>query len=825
MKTFKRLLTLVCVLAMVFTSVPVNVSAATTPYFKKTYSSVYENASTDGVYTYVVKNLKKGYVVKWSVTGAGKSYVSLESKRTVAAKTTVSNDIVIRTDGDMAAKGKKFRLKARVYNGKKLISTISTLATIQVAAKKITVSGNSALHVGESGKYIYSVTPVNTTYTVKYSASNESGADCSSMITSEGVFTPTKAGKYTVTTSAYNNISGKLAKSGSVNVNVSNPMKSVKQTAVNQIEITYYGDTAGKYTKDSYQVRGNSSGTIAVKSAQTSTDGKTVTLTLSSNMTDRDSYAVTNDGSSLSFTASCGKPVTFSILTKTVTVGKASKILYAVYDANGIDVTSVYPGTVTYTTSLNNAIDSATQKLTITTVGNSAVVVGTYKNDSAQVSLSSSATITAVAATKSTSTNFTITDSQSAPDYSAKGYADVRSITTGYTGYVHFRALDTDGTEFTYSPVTYKSSNPDIISISSSGKIQAYAAGTVTITVSATYGTTVYTYSYDITARAASYLTDVKLDNSSVNISNVYDTSYSKTITVSGVDQYGDTMALTNETAVIKKISGASNVTTSYNSSDNTITITARNAAVGYNTYTLTVTAGGKTVAKTFTVYVSSVPTIGSMSYSAVTDKSTLDIGIEKDYSTYKTVKVGVESYKGGVFAGYTAFTNATITKDGKYYSTDLTAGGQSSVVTIPSGSSLTISAISVNNSVITKAETGTYTVQLTYYSNDARAYATTSVSFTITDSDTALSATVERTTSSATCKTALELVKNCISVNKGEITDCTVFGLTTNGSTALTSGENYNITGITVKVPIKNGSTTTYCNYRILLGKTLANK
>ncbi len=824
MKTIKRTLALICALAMVFTSLPVNVSAATTPAFKKTYANVYENTSTDGLYTYVVKNLKKGYVVKWSLSGKGKQYVSLETKRSVASKSYVTNDVIIRTDGDMAAIGKKFRLRAKVYRGGKLVANIATIAAIQVATKKVTVSGNSAMYVGETSTYPYAVTPANTTYSIKYSATDDSGSDCSSMISTTGAFTPTKTGRYTISATAYNP-AGKAARTAAKVVDVTNPMKSVKQTAVNKVEVTYYGKVEGQQTAASYQVRGNSSGAITVKSVEVSTDGKTAVLTLSSNLTDKDVYSVSHDSTSLNFTASCGKPQTFSILTKTVTVSKASTIAYAVYDANGIDVTSIYPGTVTYSTSLNNAIDPVTQKLTITNIGNSAVVTGTYKNDSAQAALSTSATITAVAATKSTNTNFTITDSTDTPDYSAKGYKDVRAISTGYTGYVHFRALDTDGGEFVYSPVTYKSSNPDVISVSASGKIQAYAAGTVTITVSAAYGATVYTYSYDVTARAASYLADVTLDTYSVNISNVYETSYSKVISVSGVDQYGDKYGLTNESATIKRISGSSSVSATYNSSDNVITVTARNAAAGYNTFNLTITAGGKTVTKSFTVYVSSVPTTGSMSYSAVTDKSSLDIGIEKDYATTKTITAGVESYKGGVFAGYTSFNSATITKDGKYYSADLTAGGQTSAVMISSGKSLTITALSIKDSVITKAEPGTYTVQLTYYSNDTRTNVTTSTSFTITDSDTALSATVARTTSSTTCKTALDLVKDCISVNKGEITDCAVFGVSTNGATELASGENYNITSITVQVPVTTGKNPTYCNYKINLGKTLANK
>ena len=231
------------------------------------------------------------------------------------------------------------------------------------------------------------------------------------------------------------------------------------------------------------------------------------------------------------------------------------------------------------------------------------------------------------------------------------------------------------------------------------------------------------------------------------------------------------------------------------------------------------------TVTASFTVTVVAVPSSGTVTYDAEVSQSSIDVTATSDLTASKTLSASVANYKGGVFAGYTTITSATITKGGLYYTADLTAGGSSSKITLSPGTTLNITALSMGTSTITKAETGTYTVALTYYSSAAKASVTDTVTFTVTDTDTSPSLTVKRTTSSATCYAALDLVKDCISTSKGEITGCSVYGVTTGGETACVSGENYNITDVTVCVPYTINSKTYNCYYILSLGKTLANK
>ena len=127
MQKLKKLVAFLCAAALMLTAIPVQAEAAVKPKFEKSYTSLYENDSKKGVYTYTVKNLTKGQTVKWSVSGTGKSYVSLSKKTTKVTKTSVSNKLKIKTKGSTKAKNKTVKVTAKVYSkAGKLQYTLST---------------------------------------------------------------------------------------------------------------------------------------------------------------------------------------------------------------------------------------------------------------------------------------------------------------------------------------------------------------------------------------------------------------------------------------------------------------------------------------------------------------------------------------------------------------------------------------------------------------------------------------------------------------------------------------------------------------------------
>ena len=154
-----------------------------------------------------------------------------------------------------------------------------------------------------------------------------------------------------------------------------------------------------------------------------------------------------------------------------------------------------------------------------------------------------------VAAELSDDTNFTLTTATTAPDYTLTGYKDSRKVAIGNSYYAHFRALDKDKSEIKYSSVTYESSDPDTMIITPAGKVTPIKSGSVKVIVTAVYANEKYTYSYDVTIAEAPYLKSISLSKSSVTMSNVYNMDYCQYIEVTALDQYGESMLLTNETA------------------------------------------------------------------------------------------------------------------------------------------------------------------------------------------------------------------------------------------------------------------------------------
>lgn len=69
----KKLIAVLCALAMIISVFPVQADAAAKPKFVKNYTVLYENSTGKGVYTYTVTNLTKGQRVKWSLSGLCKA--------------------------------------------------------------------------------------------------------------------------------------------------------------------------------------------------------------------------------------------------------------------------------------------------------------------------------------------------------------------------------------------------------------------------------------------------------------------------------------------------------------------------------------------------------------------------------------------------------------------------------------------------------------------------------------------------------------------------------------------------------------------------------
>lgn len=659
----------------------------------------------------------------------GKSYAKLKKASTKATGTTVSNTLTIKTGGKTAAKNKIVNITAKVYStsGKLQYTLSAGDAKIKVKATNVTIEGDvlseKQLYIGQSYQFKYKLTPANATSTNTWSVTNSSGSDVSSYITKAGVFTPKEEGTYTIKITTKN---GKnVGKSASKTVTVAPTMTGVKQIAANKVAAVYSSSARSLVEQKDFTLRKTSGAKVDIREIAFSDDGKEVILTTYSNLENSVEYTLTDDIMEYRFTAKIGKPVTMKVLTTSVTVNKETSVEYGIYDADGIEVSSVYPGTVRYENFkiTNGYVADAENKILMTNVGDTGTFWMTYVCTSdPTITLTAYGEVTCVTANIANDTHFTLTAEETAPDYTASTYRDNRKVAAGSNYYIHFQALDSDKSVLKYDSVQYESSDPDTLLINNfSGdvaKATAIKSGTVKVIVTAYYGMQNYVYTYEVTVAEPSYLTRLTADKNTVQISNRVDADYREYINITAIDQYGEAFVLENETAQIVDNSSVKANLATYDAASNRIVIEAANYAAGTYYYTLTITSGGKNLSVNFVVVVQSPPENGAVSYRIDIDAPVTDLAItsDTDLNNPKQVVIRMSEYRGGVFYGYMYIESATVVKNGRYYQYDLTKEPSDKDVSVGSGTQIPLSVLAVDGSVCTKAETGIYTVTVKYY-------------------------------------------------------------------------------------------------------------
>lgn len=840
MQKLKKLVALICAFALVLTVIPVQAKAAAKPKFDKSYTSLYENSGKKGVYTFTVKNLTKGQTVKWSVSGTGKSYVSLSKKSTKAAKTSVSNKLTVRTNGNTKAKNKTVKVTAKVYSkAGKLLYTLNTkTAKLKVSPTEIAIMDTGLtdkLYVGESYQLKYKITPANSTSKNVWSVTDEDGEEVP-YITKSGVFTPKTDGTFQLKLEA--TIGSKVMTSATRTVTVETTMTDAKQTAANKVAAKFSGDVRNMVKKGDFTITNANDAQVEIESIAFSKDGKEVSLVTYTNFKDGAEYTVSNGTKSYTFTAHVGKPVRAEILTTKVMVNKETPVEYALFDEDGIDVQNAYPGTITFSSKLINGYLTKNNAIYMTGVGDTGTVTMNYKCAADEkLVLTDTKLITCVAASISTDTNFTLTTSENAPNYADSAYKDNRKVASGQNYYIHFRALDEDKSEIKYDKVTYVSSDPDTLLINNKSngvaKVTAVKTGTVKVIVTAVYGGEEYGYSYEVEVAEPSYLQTIELNQYLLQMSNRYANGYKGYLDVTAKDQYGEPITLANEKAKLTETGTVKAAMASYDEQNHRVVIDASGRNAGEYTYQLELTMGTHTASVYFTVVVQTPPQNGASTYQLDIDKQSLDLAIDSGTNAVKLaddkkVTIRLAEYRGGVFYGYTYIQSLKITKDGLYYGTDLTKGGNSQTSSVASGSEIALNTVSVENQICTKAATGNYILEAEYYTEKG-SLAKVTAALVLKDTQAVPEVSVVRTVATTSCKTALELVKNCLEIRgvSGEITGCVVTGAQ-NASAAynLEAGESVNIKSVTVqtKITLSDG-TTVISNMTIPVGKTLTNK
>lgn len=830
--------------ALLLTSVPQQAKAAVAPAFKLCRTSLYENTKAKGIYTYTVKNLKKGYKVKWSVTGTGKKFIKFSKKTTTTVKTTSSTKVTFNSNS-ASVKGSKAVITAKVYNAKnKLLKTVKDTVALKVQATDITMDTSKisndldSLPLGASYDFDATLAPVNTTSNIYWNVEDASGQDFSSEITDEGVFTPSKAGTYTIKAIAKNSKTGTALATDIKTVTVGTSLVSVNQIAANQFTATFNTNIKNTVKASDFSIRASAgTSTLIPKSIKFSADGKTATITTHTNFKDSTVYTVTYGSFVKTINASVGAVKEVKLLTTTVPANKAATLEYALYDENGIDVKAAVSGTVTFDGDIPNGYITSDNKLFMTKEGKEASIIITYTtSDGSKFTATQKITCVALTAKEASSYKFTITDNSSEPDFKTSDFKANTQISLDESGYAHFCAFDEDNNVINYDKVSYTSSNDEILIVNSNGKMVPVKEGTVNVIVTASEGKSEITYSFTVTVLGKRTLNSLSLSSHSVSMSNSYEPDYVRYITVTGKDQYGNAVNLTGASYTLQETSNKS-LPVTYDPATQQISVkTGVTATAGTYNYKLTITSGQKTITTSFIVVVTSVPSTGAVGYVAEVSSPNFDMKVDQTMTTDPTIKIRLAKYINGVFVEYADFTSATVQRNGLYCLNDLTLNTSKSEVALSAGKELTLTPLKLTfkkNAVgeCVKAPTGTYAITLKYYDNTGTAR-TSTTSLILKDTQTVPTVTVKKLEAEQSVSNALALANECLSVSDGVIDSCTATGTTLMGdSISVASGEKIHIKTVTVKNIVNTGAPSdgsmakVYVYNTINVDRTLTNK
>lgn len=317
-------------------------------------------------------------------------------------------------------------------------------------------------------------------------------------------------------------------------------------------------------------------------------------------------------------------------------------------------------------------------------------------------------------------------------------------------------------------------------------------------------------------------------------MSNVSITGYQKVIPVTAKDQYGENLALTNETGVVTEAYGKA-LSARYDNQKNSVIISAAKASVGIYNCTLAMTVNGVTLNQNFTVIVSA-PSGNQYTYQIEAD-SEMDLTIDETTSeTDKLINVRVAEYRGGVFNNYMPILKATLRKGNAIYGNDMTAV-TGSALALDGGNVLTLTPMVIRSGtdgvdICEKAETGTYTITVEfnqrYYYGSTTNRGTLTANIVIKDEQSVPEYTIQKLTTDTVMQNALQVAVNCISIpDGGSILNCSAAGTNLKGAAIpVRSGEQIHITSISVRAVLKmSNNRNVYVTHEIPINRTFTNK
>ena len=791
MKTFKKVLASTLAAAMVVTALPVTpANAAAAPKLSTTKAAVYVGQSK----TIKVTTPKTWKSVKVKAT---------TSKKSVATVKTSAKKVTVKA---VKAGTAKVTVKVTAKKAGKKVSK-SLKATITVKNPSLTLKAANEVAVGAKETVKATVKPASTKVT--FSSSDETIATVDA---TTGEVTGVKAGEVTITAKA-----GKTTKTVKMTVK-KYVVKSVKQTKADTFEAVVLGKTSDLKASDITVSNKTTNAVYAVKSvAADEKDATKVTITTFTEFTDGATYVVTVAGTAVEVPVSDGVVADVTVSPIQIPANTdGTEIKAQTVDKNGVILkdftTESKPNNVDFALTTTQGYVNGT-KIVLPVVGNKGtaeVTYHTYKYDenAKEVgAITKKFEITAVAEEAATVAGYNYTIAKNAPDWT-KTVTSVSKFALGDDVDAYFHFVDSKKKDIT-SQYSVVSSNDSVLllpetSLATKSYVDMVAVKAGTAYINVLKDGKVVT-SLPVTVTETRKLVNITLGTSSLSISNAAPGYTTGDVTVKGLDQYGDEIAVDSVVpTVLTNTDAAKKIHSSYANGKVTIDV----AGVDKGSYVIKLEAakGSDKVAKTITV--NSVATTKTAADATdlrleISD-SKIDLAIADDADATKAAKkvtAKVAAYDQGVKVG--EITGAKFTLNDKTEKINPDTG--------------VVDAVSVSGDMATKnIAAGTYVVKASYETTVDGKKVTKNFSGSFTVVDTQAAATV-KVNSKKTTKTAGAdiLAETCVASYNGK--DYTTFSVDpkevkTNGNYTYIGNATVTVTNgkVSYSVPVAINTTFT---------------
>ena len=632
---------------------------------------------------------------------------------------------------------------------------------MKVAKVGVALSGESVVAIGSTTK-LTNTKKNSSRAKITYTSSDDTIAKVDA---TTGVVTGVKAGKATITAKI---TVGKDSAETTKDVEVKNHVLStVAQNKLTELKATVAGDTKNLKPTD-FTVKNETTNVVYPVSKVTvdSKDASQVTLTLFSEAKDAATYDVTLDGITKTFVASDGKVASVAPNTLTVPYATETEIKLVSKDANGVIIDEVAYGKqdaskYDFTLTTNNGYVNGT-KLYLNKINDTATVEITYKsgkydqNGKAEGNVTSGKlTITAVDQSAINNFDVRIDDSNKSYD-KAK---DEKKIAAKDTKVAYFMIKNADGKEISdYSKYSVVSSDPTTLMVGTNSNINAKSV----LVTGVKEGTAYLLIKKDdkvvgsvaVTVVAEKAVATLELDKYSVTLSNVIRRPVDVNVTLK--DQYGNDMTDAEAARIyVECLAKPGKAAGNHFTGNNTkkITFTAGDVAGNYTFKISYKNKDGKEiVAKTVSVAVKSTNAAKASSWNLNITNDNLDIKVDKDNKTSKTVKAEIiGSADGADLYSLTDVSYVVKKADGTVIYSDGVAGvaAKANGAFVNSNGALSIEAVTATTNgdgdplLIKNLEAETYTVYAEGKDNvDSNVVPKITTTFTI--KDTQAKATVD---------------------------------------------------------------------------------